>query len=189
VPNLLFVRIHSQCLTGDVFHSLRCDCGEQLDYALRAIEKEGEGMIIYSFQEGRNIGILNKIKAYALQDKGLDTVEANVALGFLPDERTYMIVEQILKYYKLKKIRLLTNNPDKVKAIEELGIHVQRDAIIMESNSMNEKYFKTKKRKWGIFLIIKKPYLIAEIGLNYDGDLNKALMMIGEAKKIGGSCC
>jgi GTP cyclohydrolase II len=115
------VRVHSECLTGDALGSLKCDCGEQLDFALDTINKNG-GMVIYLRQEGRNIGLLNKVNAYALQDKGLDTVEANHQLGFLADERTYEMVEFILHYFGIKKIKLLTNNPKKIESLKDIEI-------------------------------------------------------------------
>ena len=115
---LPIIRIHSECLTGDVLGSLKCDCGEQLDFAMRLIQKEG-GMILYLRQEGRNIGLFNKINAYHLQDQGLDTIQANHQLGFQADERDYKIVNQILEYFKIQKIALLTNNPKKIEELKE----------------------------------------------------------------------
>jgi len=141
------VRVHSECLTGDALGSLKCDCGEQLDFALSKIAKEG-GMVIYLRQEGRNIGLLNKVNAYALQDKGLDTVEANHQLGFNADERSYEVGEYILAYFGIKKIRLLTNNPKKIESLEGIEI-VQRMPIIIEANKFNKGYLKTKKAKMG----------------------------------------
>jgi len=141
------VRIHSECLTGDALGSLKCDCRDQLEYALDLINKEG-GMVIYLRQEGRNIGLLNKINAYALQDKGLNTVEANHQLGFGADERTYEIVTFILDYFKIKKIKLLTNNPDKVSALNGVEI-LKRIPIIMQSNEFNEAYLNVKRDEMG----------------------------------------
>ena len=115
------VRVHSECLTGDVLSSVKCDCGEQLDYAMEVIAKEG-GLIIYHRQEGRNIGLLNKVNAYALQDKGFDTIEANHQLGFKADERTYEVVEFILKYLAISKLKLLTNNPRKIESLGSIEI-------------------------------------------------------------------
>ncbi len=141
------VRVHSECLTGDAIGSLKCDCRDQLEYSLIEIEKEG-GLVIYLRQEGRDIGLLNKVNAYALQDKGYDTVEANHQLGFSADERSYEMVEFILKYFGIKKIKLLTNNPKKIESLRDIEI-IQRVPIIMESNRYNEKYLKTKKEKMG----------------------------------------
>ena len=139
------VRVHSECLTGDAIGSLKCDCGEQLDFALDTIDKNG-GMVIYLRQEGRNIGLLNKVNAYALQDKGLDTVEANHQLGFGDDERTYEMVEYILNYYGIKKIKLLTNNPTKIESIKGVEI-VERLPIKVGENPHNKEYLKVKKEK------------------------------------------
>ena len=144
------VRVHSECLTGDVLGSVKCDCGEQLDYALEVIAKEG-GMVIYHRQEGRNIGLLNKVNAYALQDKGFDTVEANHQLGFKADERTYEIVEFMLKYFEIDKLKLLTNNPRKLESLGDIEI-VERLPIQIEPNPHNEGYLKVKKDQMGHFL-------------------------------------
>ncbi len=141
------VRIHSECLTGDAIGSLKCDCRDQLEFSLQEIENRG-GMVIYLRQEGRDIGLLNKVNAYALQDKGLDTVEANHQLGFRADERTYEIVEYILEYFGIKKIRLLTNNPKKIENLGEIEI-VERLPIVTGSNVYNEEYLKIKKAKMG----------------------------------------
>jgi len=141
------VRVHSECLTGDAIASLKCDCGEQLEYALKLAE-ESNGMVIYLRQEGRNIGLLNKINAYALQDKGLNTVEANHQLGFGADERTYEMVTYILHHFDIHKIKLLTNNPDKVKSISDIEI-VERIPIIMDSNEYNEDYLDVKRDSMG----------------------------------------
>ncbi|MDD2383885.1 MAG: GTP cyclohydrolase II [Sulfurospirillaceae bacterium] len=141
------VRIHSECLTGDTIGSLKCDCRDQLEFALKMIEKEG-GMVIYLRQEGRNIGLLNKVNAYALQDKGFNTIEANHQLGFKADERTYEIVEFILDYFGIKSIQLLTNNPRKMEGIKGITI-TKRVPVVIESNSFNEGYLKTKKEQMG----------------------------------------
>ncbi len=141
------IRIHSECLTGDALGSLKCDCGDQLSFALSKIAKEG-GMILYLRQEGRNIGLLNKVNAYALQDKGFDTVEANHQLGFSADERSYEIVEFMLAHFGITKIKLLTNNPKKVESLEGIDI-VERLPIMIESNRHNREYLRIKKEKMG----------------------------------------
>ncbi|MGB2630600.1 MAG: bifunctional 3,4-dihydroxy-2-butanone-4-phosphate synthase/GTP cyclohydrolase II [Candidatus Omnitrophota bacterium] len=144
------VRVHSQCLTGDVFHSLRCDCGEQLAAALSYISEKGKGVVLYLSQEGRGIGIFNKIKAYQLQDKGYDTVEANEKLGFQADLRDYGIGAQILADLGLKKIKLLTNNPRKIVGLEGYGLKVvRRIPLEVKPKSSNKAYLKTKKKKLG----------------------------------------
>lgn len=149
----ILVRVHSQCLTGDVFGSLRCDCGGQLHKALEIIAQEGKGIILYMSQEGRGIGLVNKIKAYNLQDKGMDTVEANEALGFAADLRDYGIGAQILVDLGVKKIRLLTNNPRKIVGLEGYGLEiVERLALKTELTSLNKEYLKTKKEKLGHIL-------------------------------------
>ncbi|WP_198306255.1 GTP cyclohydrolase II [Arcobacter vandammei] len=143
------LRIHSECLTGDVFGSIKCDCQKQLELAISYIAKQG-GMIIYHRQEGRNIGLLNKVNAYSLQDSGKDTIEANLALGFKEDEREYSIVEYILKDLNIKKINILTNNPAKLEFLESLDIEiVERIPTIVEPNCYNKEYLKTKKEKMG----------------------------------------
>ncbi len=144
------VRVHSECLTGDAIGSLKCDCRDQLEFALN-LASETNGMVIYLRQEGRNIGLLNKINAYALQDKGLNTIEANHQLGFAADERTYEIVTYILHHFNIKKIKLLTNNPDKVNSISNIEI-VERIPIVMKSNKHNEAYLDIKKEKMGHIL-------------------------------------
>ncbi len=144
------VRVHSECLTGDAIGSVKCDCGEQLAYAQKLIAKEG-GMIIYHRQEGRNIGLLNKVNAYALQDTGLDTVTANHQLGFKTDERTYEEVEFILKHFGISKLKLLTNNPKKIESLKDIDI-VERMPIKIKSNPYNEAYLNVKKTKMGHIL-------------------------------------
>lgn len=144
------VRLHSECLTGDVFHSKKCDCGAQLMTALNRIEEEGTGVLLYLRQEGRGIGLVNKIKAYALQEQGMDTVEANIALGFPADMREYNIGAQMLSQLGVGKIRLMTNNPDKIENIKGFGVEViDRVPIIIESNPINEGYLKVKEIKMG----------------------------------------
>lgn len=144
----VMVRVHSECLTGDAFGSLRCDCGDQLAHALKEIEKNGKGVLLYMRQEGRGIGLLNKIRAYALQDQGLDTVEANLALGFAEDLRDYGIGAQILFDLGLRKIKLMTNNPLKITGIEGHGLEVvDRVPIVMSHNDKNFQYLKTKQDK------------------------------------------
>ncbi len=150
LPETPIVRVHSECLTGDAFASRKCDCGEQLEFALHMIQSQG-GMVIYLRQEGRNIGLFNKVNAYALQETGLDTVAANHQLGFSADERTYEMVERILSHYKIEKIRLLTNNPKKIESLTGVEI-VERLPIVVESNPYNEEYMQTKKSKMGHML-------------------------------------
>lgn len=147
LPEIPLVRIHSECLTGDALGSLKCDCGQQLDTALGQIVKE-RGMLIYLRQEGRDIGLLNKVNAYALQDQGYDTVEANHQLGFAEDQRKYDIVEHILQHFGISKLRLLTNNPRKLDSLKQAEI-IERVPLIVESNEFNEGYMKTKKTKLG----------------------------------------
>lgn len=147
------VRIHSQCLTGDVFHSLRCDCRAQLEMALEYICSEGRGLLIYEHQEGRGIGLLNKLRAYELQDQGADTVEANEQLGFKADLRGYELPGQILRWFGLKSIRLLSNNPEKVEAVERAGVEVaERVPCEVAAIESTEAYLRTKKEKMGHLL-------------------------------------
>ncbi len=150
LPDIPLVRVHSECLTGDTLGSLKCDCGEQLNAALDTIAHEG-GMVIYHRQEGRNIGLLNKVNAYALQDQGFDTVEANHQLGFAADERTYDVVEFILDHMGIKKIKLLTNNPNKLESLEGVEI-IERVPLIIEPNRHNANYLKVKREKMGHLL-------------------------------------
>jgi GTP cyclohydrolase II len=142
------VRIHSRCLTGDTLTSLRCDCRDQLEAAMQYLEDKKCGILIYLDQEGRGIGLVNKIKAYALQEEGMDTVEANVHLGFGEDLRDYGIAAEILKYFGIKEIRLLTNNPKKISDLEAHGIKiVERIPLITEPNEYNKKYLETKRKR------------------------------------------
>lgn len=144
-----FVRIHSECLTGDTLGSLKCDCQNQLDLSLKFIAKNG-GLVIYHRQEGRNIGLVNKVNAYALQDKGRNTIEANVELGFKEDERDYRVVGYIFENLGIKKLKLITNNPAKLKYVESLGVEiVERIPAIIKANKYNELYLSTKKEKMG----------------------------------------
>lgn len=146
------MRIHSECLTGDLFGSKRCDCGQQLEKSLEIINRE-KGMLIYLRQEGRGIGLINKLKAYQLQDKGLNTIDANLHLGFEPDERDYEVASEILKDLNISSVRLLTNNPTKVDGLNDYGIEVvERLPIIIAPNVDNEGYLKTKKDLMGHLL-------------------------------------
>ena len=150
-PPLL--RIHSQCLTGDVFHSLRCDCRAQLELALERIAAEDRGVLIYELQEGRGIGLLNKLRAYELQDQGSDTVEANERLGFEADLRSYQLPGEILRFFHLDSVRLLSNNPEKVEAVERAGIRVaERIPCIAAPLDSTEIYLRTKRTKMGHLL-------------------------------------
>lgn len=157
IKNPALVRVHSECLTGDVFMSKRCDCGKQLHKAMEMIQKNGSGVLLYMRQEGRGVGLANKIKAYSLQDNGMDTVEANEQLGFKADLRDYGIGAQILSDLGIKKIKLLTNNPHKVIGLEGYGLKiVERVAIEIEPSKVNRKYLKTKKDKLGHILTLIK---------------------------------
>lgn len=151
----VLVRVHSECLTGDLFGSLRCDCNEQLIAAILMVEKAGSGIVLYMRQEGRGIGLVNKLKAYKLQDEGLDTVEANEKLGFRPDLRDYGIGAQILRDLGVKKIRLLTNNPKKVVGLHGYGLEiVERVPLEMDANEVNERYLRTKRDKMGHLILV-----------------------------------
>ena len=174
----VLVRVHSECMTGDTFHSYRCDCGQQKDSALEMIGNHGNGILIYLRQEGRGIGLHEKIKAYALQDIGYDTHEANILLGHKPDYREYSWVKKVLSHLEISEIKLLTNNPSKVSEISRLGIKVlERIPLVIESNSYNRRYFKTKKQKFKHFFgkeesnyfyqfsDVENPEQVEEIGL------------------------
>ena len=144
------VRVHSSCATGDILGSMRCDCGEQLHKAMQMIDKEGKGVLVYMQQEGRGIGLMNKIAAYKLQEEGYDTVEANVHLGFKPDERDYGCGAQILRKLGVKKMRLLTNNPVKRVGLEAYGLEiVENIAIEIQPNPFNKRYLETKRDRMG----------------------------------------
>lgn len=147
------VRIHSQCLTGDVFHSLRCDCRAQLELALYAIGEEGRGILIYEHQEGRGIGLMNKLRAYELQDGGADTIQANVQLGFEADLRRYELPGNILLHFGVHEVRLMSNNPDKINALERAGVTVvERVPCIVPPSATTEDYLRTKQEKMGHLL-------------------------------------
>jgi len=147
------VRIHSQCLTGDVFKSSRCDCGEQLELSLKTIAEEGHGILIYQLQEGRGIGLVNKLRAYQLQDGGMDTVQANLHLGFEADLRNYSLCIEVLRHFGVTRLRLMTNNPGKVGALLEAGIEVvERVGIEIPSTDDTQKYLLAKKNKLGHLL-------------------------------------
>jgi len=150
LTNDSLLRIHSQCLTGDTLYSLKCDCGSQLAMALEKIASEGQGMVMYMAQEGRGIGLVNKIRAYELQDQGMDTVEANEALGFAADERDYSYCKEILSSLNISSVRLMTNNPRKISGLEDAGIKVtERVAVHVDPNKHNENYLKIKAEKLG----------------------------------------
>ncbi len=149
----ILTRIHSSCLTGDALGSRRCDCGPQLHDALEIIEKEGRGLLLYHMEEGRGIGLMNKLRAYALQDHGLDTVDANTILGFRPDERDYRIPAEMLKKIGVRSIRLLTNNPDKMEQMEQYGIRVtERVQHELAPDRHSRRYMETKKERFGHIL-------------------------------------
>ena len=150
LTNDSLLRIHSQCLTGDTLYSLKCDCGSQLAMALEKIASEGQGMVMYMAQEGRGIGLVNKMRAYELQDQGMDTVEANKALGFAADERDYSYCKEILSSLNISSVRLMTNNPRKISGLEDAGIKVtERVAVHVDPNKHNENYLKIKAEKLG----------------------------------------
>ena len=152
-PEPPLVRIHSQCLTGDVFHSLRCDCRAQLEIALEAIAAEERGLLIYEHQEGRGIGLLNKLRAYELQDRGADTVEANHRLGFDSDLRDYSLPAAILQYFGLTSVRLMSNNPEKIEAVEKAGVRVSdRVPVLAAVVDTRQAYLRTKREKMGHLL-------------------------------------
>ena len=154
LTNDSLLRIHSQCLTGDTLYSLKCDCGSQLAMALEKIASEGQGMVMYMAQEGRGIGLVNKIRAYELQDQGMDTVEANEALGFAADERDYTYCKEILSSLNISSVRLMTNNPRKISGLEDAGIKVtERVAVQVDPNKHNENYLKIKAEKLGHMII------------------------------------
>jgi GTP cyclohydrolase II len=149
------VRVHSQCLTGDVFGSTKCDCGQQLRKAMELIEREGSGAIVYQQQEGRGIGIINKIRAYALQDEGADTIEANEKLGLAVDLRSYEQCAEILRHLGVKSVRLMSNNPEKIRALEEMGLKVvERVSLVTVPTDAARSYLRTKKEKLGHLLEI-----------------------------------
>ena len=146
----VLVRVHSSCITGDIFHSMRCDCGDQLQKSMEMIEQEGKGAIIYINQEGRGIGLMNKLKAYKLQEQGLDTVDANVKLGFKPDERDYGVGAQMLRDIGIHKMRLMTNNPTKRAGLIGYGLEIVENVPIKTpTNKHNENYMKTKRERMG----------------------------------------
>lgn len=150
----VLARIHSECLTGDALHSLKCDCGFQLATALRQIQEAGRGVLIYHREEGRGIGIINKIRAYALQDQGMDTIEANLALGFKADERDFSVCADIFELLGVNSVRLMTNNPQKVETMRQAGINVvERVPLNVGENRYNTRYLDTKAKKMGHFIV------------------------------------
>ena len=167
----VLVRVHSECLTGDVMGSKRCDCREQLLESLRRIQAEGQGVLLYLRQEGRNIGLTEKIKAYALQDQGYDTIEANVLLGWKPDQRDYGIAAHILRTLGVKSVRLLTNNPDKVKQLTDSGLVItERVPLIIKPDEFNKSYLETKAKKSGHLLGDKSNVTDVDRVLSYAED-------------------
>ncbi|MHA2175837.1 MAG: GTP cyclohydrolase II [Candidatus Hodarchaeales archaeon] len=154
----VLTRVHSSCLTGDALGSLRCDCGSQLETALSMIEEEGVGVIIYMQQEGRGIGLLNKLRAYALQDSGYDTYDANVALGFDADQRDYEVAGEMLRTLGVKSVRLITNNPEKIKQLQEYIQITERVPLELKPSEYSVKYMETKKNRFGHFLSLFKPF-------------------------------
>lgn len=150
----VLARIHSECLTGDALHSLKCDCGFQLASALRQISEEGRGVLIYHREEGRGIGLINKIRAYSLQDQGMDTIEANLALGFKADERNFSVCADIFELLGVKAVRLLTNNPNKIDTMKQDGINVvERVPLNVGENRYNTEYLDTKAKKMGHYIV------------------------------------
>ncbi|MCK3657390.1 GTP cyclohydrolase [Pasteurellaceae bacterium Pebbles2] len=150
----VLARIHSECLTGDALHSLKCDCGFQLASALRQISEEGRGVLVYHREEGRGIGLINKIRAYALQDQGMDTIEANLALGFAADERNFAVCADIFELLGVKQVRLLTNNPNKINTMKNAGINVvERVPLNVGENRYNTDYLDTKAKKMGHYIV------------------------------------
>ncbi|WP_314721288.1 GTP cyclohydrolase II [Haemophilus pittmaniae] len=150
----VLARIHSECLTGDALHSLKCDCGFQLAAALQQISKEGRGVLLYHREEGRGIGLINKIRAYSLQDQGLDTIEANLALGFKADERNFNVCADMFELLGVQEVRLMTNNPQKVETMKQAGINVvERVPLNVGENRYNTKYLDTKAQKMGHYII------------------------------------
>lgn len=159
----VLARIHSECLTGDALHSLKCDCGFQLATALRQIQEEGRGVLIYHREEGRGIGLINKIRAYALQDQGMDTIEANLALGFKADERNFAVCADMFELLGVKKVRLMTNNPQKVDTMKQAGINVvERVPLNVGENRYNTKYLDTKAKKMGHYIVHNKQEYLME---------------------------
>ena len=159
----VLARIHSECLTGDALHSLKCDCGFQLATALRQIQEEGRGVLIYHREEGRGIGLINKIRAYDLQDQGMDAIEANLALGFKADERNFAVCADMFELLGVKKVRLMTNNPQKVDTMKQAGINVvERVPLNVGENRYNTKYLDTKAKKMGHYIVHNKQEYLME---------------------------